>query len=45
MNLMGLNSPDNVSPLALFYGGERIDVKTFYPHLYTARDQLKTDAQ
>jgi hypothetical protein len=33
---------DNISPIALFYAGERIDIKSFYPHLYTAGDRLKT---
>jgi hypothetical protein len=37
-----LNPADNVSPIALFYAGERIDVKSFYPQLYTAGHRLKT---
>jgi len=38
-----LNPKDNISPIALFYaGGERINVKSFYPHLYMAGDRLKT---
>jgi hypothetical protein len=37
-----LNPADNISPVALFYAGERIDVKSFYPRLYTAGDRLKT---
>jgi hypothetical protein len=37
-----LNSTDNISPIALFYAGERIDVKSFYPQLYMAGDRLKT---
>jgi hypothetical protein len=36
-----LNPADNISPIALFYAGERIDVKSFSPHLYTAGDRLK----
>jgi len=32
-----LNSADNISPIAWFYAGEQIDVKS----LYTAGDQLK----
>src|SRR5579859_5888000 len=37
-----LNPVDNISPIALFYTGERIDVKSFYRQLYTAGDHLKT---
>jgi hypothetical protein len=37
-----LNPADNVSPVALFYAGERIDVKSFHPHLYSAASRLKT---
>jgi hypothetical protein len=37
-----LNPADNISPVALFYAGERIDVKSFYPRLYMAGDRLKT---
>jgi hypothetical protein len=37
-----LNPADNISPLALFYAGERIDIKSFHPHLYTAGHRLKT---
>src|SRR5579859_4380530 len=37
-----LNPADNISPIALFYAGERIDVKSFYPQLYTAGHRLKT---
>ena len=37
-----LNPADTISPLALFYAGERIDVKAFHPRLYTAGERLKT---
>src|SRR5579859_2587413 len=37
-----LNPTDNISPIALFYAGERINVKSFYPHLYMAGYRLKT---
>lgn len=37
-----LNPADNISPVALFYSGENIDVKTFHPRLYLAADRLKT---
>jgi Helitron helicase-like domain at N-terminus len=37
-----LNPADNISPVALFYAGERIDVKSFHPHLYSAASRLKT---
>jgi len=37
-----LNPADTISPLALFYVGERIDVKAFHPRLYTAGERLKT---
>jgi hypothetical protein len=37
-----LNPADNISPVALFYAGERIDVKSFHPHLYSAATRLKT---
>src|SRR5579859_2431977 len=37
-----LNPADNISPIALFYPGERIDVKSFHPQLYTAGHRLKT---
>src|SRR5579859_2631710 len=37
-----LNPADNNSPIALFYAGERIDVKSFHPQLYTVGHRLKT---
>jgi hypothetical protein len=37
-----LNPADNFSPVALFYSGEKMDVKTFDPLLYSATDRLKT---
>jgi hypothetical protein len=37
-----LNPVDNVSPIALFYAGERIDVKSFHLQLYSAASRLKT---
>jgi len=37
-----VNPADNISPLTLFYAGEKIDVKSFHPRLYTARMRLKT---
>ena len=36
-----LNPADNISPVALFYSGERIYVKNFHPRLYSAADRLK----
>jgi PIF1-like helicase/Helitron helicase-like domain at N-terminus len=37
-----LNPGDNASPVALFYAGEKIDVKTFHPKLYSAATRLRT---
>jgi hypothetical protein len=37
-----LNPADNASPVALFYAGERIDVKSFHRNLYSAASRLKT---
>jgi Helitron helicase-like domain at N-terminus len=37
-----LNPADNVSPVALFYSGEKIDVKEFHPKLYSAAQRLET---
>ena len=37
-----LNPADNISPIVLFYSGEKIDVKIFHPRLYSAADRLKT---
>jgi hypothetical protein len=37
-----VNPADTISPLALFYAGEKIDVKSFHPRLYTAGMRLKT---
>jgi Helitron helicase-like domain at N-terminus len=36
------NPADNVSPVALFYAGEKIDVQTFHPKLYSAAKRLGT---
>ncbi len=37
-----LNPADTNSPVTLLYAGEKIDVKTFYPWLYSAAHQLQT---
>jgi hypothetical protein len=37
--LLTLNPADNVSPVALFYAGEKIDVKTFHPKLYSPQQK------
>lgn len=37
-----LNPADSVSPVALFYSGEKIDVKNFHPRLFSAAQRLKT---
>jgi hypothetical protein len=37
-----LNPADTSSPVSLFYAGEKIDVKSFHPRLYSAADRLKT---
>jgi Helitron helicase-like domain at N-terminus len=35
------NPADNNSPLALFYTGEKIDVKEFHPRLFSMAERLK----
>jgi Helitron helicase-like domain at N-terminus len=35
-----LNPADNVSPVALFYAGEKIDVKSFHPNLYSKASRM-----
>jgi Helitron helicase-like domain at N-terminus len=37
-----LNPADNVSPVALFYAGEKIDVKSFHPNLYSKASRMST---
>jgi hypothetical protein len=37
-----LNPADMNPPVALFYAGEKIDVKVFYPRLYSAAERLPT---
>jgi hypothetical protein len=37
-----LNPADSISPVALFYSGEEINVKEFHPRLFSAAERLKT---
>ena len=37
-----MNPADTISPLVLFYAGERIDIKAFHLQLYTAGMRLNT---
>ena len=37
-----LNPGDLVSPVALFYAGEKINVKEFHPRLFSVAERLKT---
>jgi hypothetical protein len=40
-----VNPADNISPLALFYTGKNIDVKSFHPQLYVhRRNEVEDDA-